>query len=47
MERPALIDHFIGAYPSMVNLRDGRVLCVYYEEGARSAIRAVKIKVTR
>ena len=32
---PVLIDHFIGAYPSLVTLRDGRILCVYYEEGAR------------
>jgi len=44
---PILIDHTIGAYPSMVLLRDGRVLCVYYEEGAHSAIRQVTIRVTR
>ena len=44
---PVLIDHFIGAYPSMVNLKDGRVLCVYYEEGKGSAIRAVTITVKR
>ncbi len=42
-----LIDNFIGAYPSMVNLKDGSVLCVYYEEGAHSAIRAVKLRVER
>src|SRR5579871_382124 len=40
---PILIDHVIGAYPSMVVLHDGRVLCVYYEEGAHSAIRAVTL----
>ncbi len=42
---PVLIDDFIGAYPSMVQLKDGRVLCVYYEEGAGSAIRQAIIKV--
>lgn len=44
---PVLIDSVIGAYPSMVNLRDGSVLCVYYEEGERSAIRAVTLRVTQ
>jgi len=39
------LDDVIGAYPSMVQLKDGRVLCVYYEEGLHSAIRAVTIKV--
>lgn len=44
---PILIDDVIGAYPSMVELRDGRILCVYYEEGPNSAIRAVTMDVTR
>jgi sialidase-1 len=44
---PVLIDHVIGAYPSLVPMRDGRILCVYYEEGARSAIRAATIRVAR
>lgn len=44
---PVLIDSVIGAYPSMIMQKDGRVLCVYYEEGANSAIRAVTLKVTR
>ena len=35
-----VVDKVIGAYPSMVNLKDGSVLVVYYEEGAKSAIRA-------
>lgn len=35
-----LVDDFIGSYPSMVNLKDGTVLIVYYEEGAGSNIRA-------
>jgi sialidase-1 len=41
-----MIDNVIGAYPSLINLKDGRVLCVYYEEGANSAIRAVKLRIT-
>ncbi|MBI5092714.1 MAG: exo-alpha-sialidase [Candidatus Hydrogenedentes bacterium] len=38
------VDSLIGAYPSMVNLKDGSVLIVYYEEGAGSNIRARKFK---
>jgi len=38
-------DH-IGAYPSMVTLKDGSILFVYYEEGAGSSIRARKFKAT-
>jgi len=34
------LDTVGGAYPSMVELPDGRVLVVYYEEGEGSAIRA-------
>ena len=41
------LDDFIGAYPSMVELKDGRVLCVYYEEGKGSAIRQVILKVDK
>jgi hypothetical protein len=36
-----------GAYPSMVALKDGTVLFVYYEEGEGSSIRAQKLKATR
>ncbi|MCC6234894.1 MAG: exo-alpha-sialidase [Verrucomicrobiales bacterium] len=39
------VDAVIGAYPSLVNLRDGSTLIVYYEEGAGSDIRARKFKV--
>ena len=42
---PVSIDTVIGAYPSMVEIHDGRILCVYYEEGPRSAIRAVTLRV--
>ena len=41
-----LVAAVIGAYPSMVNLKDGSVLIVYYEEGAGSNIRARKFRVT-
>ncbi len=43
---PVAVDDCIGAYPSMVNLRDGSVLIVYYEEGAGSSIRARRFKAT-
>jgi Neuraminidase (sialidase) len=42
---PILVDHFIGAYPSMVELKDGSILIVYYEEGAGSSIRAKRFRV--
>jgi hypothetical protein len=42
-----LVDDFIGAYPSMVNLRDGTVLVVYYEEGRGSNIRAKRLRATK
>ncbi len=42
-----LVDDFIGAYPSMVNLRDGTVLVVYYEEGKGSNIRAKRLRATK
>ncbi|MBN1395073.1 MAG: exo-alpha-sialidase [Pirellulales bacterium] len=44
-----LVDKKLGAYPSMVNLKDGSVLIVYYEEseplgGSVSAIRAKRFR---
>ena len=41
------IDSVGGAYPSMVNLKDGTVLIVYYEEGAGSSIRCKRARVTK
>ena len=41
-----LVDDVIGAYPSMVNLDDGTVLIVYYEEGEGSSIRAKRFRAT-
>lgn len=43
---PIKVDDCIGAYPSMVNLKDGSVLIVYYEEGAKSDIRARRFRMT-
>ena len=42
-----LVDTVGGAYPSMVNLEDGSVLIVYYEEGAGSSIRARRFRATK
>ncbi|MDH4271453.1 MAG: glycoside hydrolase [Candidatus Aminicenantes bacterium] len=42
-----LVDDVGGAYPSMVNLRDGSVLIVYYEEGEGSSIRARRFRATK
>jgi Neuraminidase (sialidase) len=39
-----VVDKLIGAYPSMVNLKDGSVLIVYYEEGVNSSIRAKRFR---
>jgi hypothetical protein len=40
------VDTHGGAYPSMVNLKDGTVLIVYYEEGGGSSIRAKRFRAT-
>ena len=42
-----MVDDVGGAYPSMVNLPDGSVLIVYYEEGQGSSIRAKRFRVTQ
>ncbi len=41
-----LVDKVIGAYPSMVTLKDGTILIVYYEEGGGSSIRAKRFRAT-
>jgi len=38
---PIPVDNVSGAYPSMVELADGRILMVYYTEGKGSDIRCV------
>jgi hypothetical protein len=42
---PVKIDTVGGAYPSMVELQDGLVYCVYYEEGKGSSIRGIRLRV--
>jgi sialidase-1 len=44
---PVQIDTVGGAYPSLCELPDGRIFCVYYEEGEGSDIRGVWLKVDR
>lgn len=43
---PFQLDAVWGAYPSTVELKDGSVLVVYYEEGPSSAIRTARFRVT-
>jgi lysophospholipase L1-like esterase/photosystem II stability/assembly factor-like uncharacterized protein len=40
-----VVDEVGGAYPSMVNLKDGSILIVYYEEGTGSNIRARRFQI--
>ena len=42
-----LVDTVGGAYPSLVTLKDGTILIIYYEEGAGSSIRAKRFRATR
>jgi sialidase-1 len=44
---PVGIDTVGGAYSSMVELPDGLVYCVYYEEGPGSSIRGVRLRVDK
>ncbi|WP_372936668.1 sialidase family protein [Mariniphaga sediminis] len=44
-EGPYLADKTPGAYPSTVELKDGTILIIYYEEGAQSSIRALRFKM--
>jgi hypothetical protein len=43
---PLAIDSVGGAYPSTIELKDGTVLVIYYEEGPASAIRARRFRLT-
>jgi hypothetical protein len=42
---PCQIDTTPGAYASTVELKDGSVLVVYYEEGEGSAVRARRFRL--
>jgi Neuraminidase (sialidase) len=44
---PVRIDAVGGAYPSLVELPDGLVYSVYYEEGKGSSIRGVRLRVSK
>lgn len=37
--KPYPVDSVGGAYPGLVELKDGSILCIYYEEGKGSSIR--------
>ena len=45
-EGPYRIDTVGGAYPATVELKDGSILVVYYEEGGNSAIRVQRFRLT-
>jgi hypothetical protein len=45
--KPLEIHHVLGAYPSMVELPDGRILVVYYTEGRGSDVRCAWIEADR
>lgn len=42
---PFVLDEVIGAYASTLELPDGSVLAIYYEEGVDSAIRALRFRL--
>ncbi len=42
---PLTIDSVGGAYPSLTELPNGEVYCVYYEEGTGSSIRGTRLRV--
>ncbi len=44
-EGPYLIDPTPGAYPSTIELADGSILAIYYQEGEGSSIRALRFKL--
>ncbi len=44
---PVKLDDKIGAYPSLCELPDGSVYCVYYEEGPGTNILGVRLTVDR
>lgn len=43
---PYLIDTVGGAYPATVELKDGTVMAIYYEEGEESAVRVLRFRLT-
>jgi hypothetical protein len=45
-EGPYPVDDVIGAYPTALELLDGSVLVIYYEEGTDSAVRIKRFRLT-
>jgi len=43
----AQLDRVGGAYPSMIELSDGTIYCVYYDEGPQSDIRGMRFSADR
>lgn len=44
---PRMIDFAGGAYPSLVELDDGRILCIHYQEALGGNLRQAVFKVDR
>ncbi|MCE5348113.1 MAG: glycoside hydrolase [Bacteroidales bacterium] len=44
-EGPYLVDEKVGGYPSTIELKDGSILIIYYEEGEKSSIRALRFRM--
>lgn len=44
-EGPYLVDKKVGGYPSTIEMKDGSILIIYYEEGEGSAIRVLRFKM--
>ncbi len=44
---PYVLDEVGGAYPTTVELQDGSVLAIYYEEGEGSAVRALRFRLRK
>jgi photosystem II stability/assembly factor-like uncharacterized protein len=44
---PVVLDRVLGAYPSMVELPDGKILVVYYTEGPGSDVRCLRLEASQ
>lgn len=42
---PYVLDTVGGAYPATIELKDGTILAIYYEEGSGSAVRALRFRL--
>lgn len=39
---PYLVDDYVGAYPASLQLKDGSLLVIYYEEGTKSRVKVAR-----